>query len=113
MNDPRRQERAFDADRAFAREKARLDREEIFLYVLSVALFLVALIVYTFPSVKTVHLVYQEQRVKNAERALLAEQTRLRLRYEMMTSPEEMEKRALQNGFAALRRDRMIYVDKR
>jgi hypothetical protein len=113
MNDPRRQERTFDADRAFAREKARLDREEILLYSLSVALFLVALIIYTFPAVKTVHLVYKERGVKNAERALLAEQTRLKLRYEMITSPEEMEKRAQRNGFAALPRDRMVYVDKR
>jgi flagellar biosynthesis/type III secretory pathway M-ring protein FliF/YscJ len=113
MNERRKFERPYDPDKAFAREKARLDREEIFYYALSVAFFLLALIVYTFPSVKMVHLVYQEHKVKDAEKALKSEQTRLRLKYEMMNSPEEMEKRATQAGFAPVRRERVIYVDKK
>jgi hypothetical protein len=113
MNEPRRTYGTYDAEKTFARAKAMLDREELFFYGLSVAFFLMALIVYTFPSVKMVHLVYKEQKVKGAERALLGEQTRLRLRYEMMNSPVEMEKRATEGGFAPARRDRVIYVDKK
>jgi hypothetical protein len=68
---------------------------------------------YTFPSVKMVHQVYKEQKVKNQERALNSEQNRLKLKYEMITSPEEMEKRALARGFARSGRENVVYVEKR
>jgi hypothetical protein len=105
--------RVSEAEKRFARDNARFDMEELLYYGLSVIFFLMALIVYTFPSVKMVQLVYREQKVKTVERALMAEQTRLRLKYEMMTSPDEIEKRARDAGFSELRGNRTVYVDKK
>jgi len=100
-------------DHAFARVRARVNREELTFYILSVVFFLLALLVYTYPSVQMVHLVYREQQVKKRERDLLAEQNRLRLQLEMMTAPGEMEARAVASGFAPPATQQVIYVSKR
>ncbi len=107
----------FDApqlnDHTFNRAKARLDREELFFYGLAVIFLLLALLVYTYPSVQMVQEVYREQKIKGRERDLLAEQTRLRLEYEMLMSPEEMEQRTRAAGFAPLDKEHWVLVVKK
>ena len=100
-------------DHTYNRAKARLDREELVFYGLAVAFLLLALLVYTYPSVQMVHEVYREQKVKSRERDLLAEQTRLRLEFEMLMSPSEMEQRAVAAGFAPLDKEHMVFVGKK
>lgn len=107
----------FDApqlnDHTYNRAKARLDREELVCYGLAVVFLLLALLVYTYPSVQMVQEVYREQKIKGRERDLLAEQTRLRLEYEMLMSPMEMEQRAAAAGFAPLDKEHMVFVGKK
>lgn len=107
----------FDApplnDRTFVRAKARLDREELLFYGLAVVFLLLALLAYTYPSVQMVHEVYREQKIKSRERELLAEQTRLRLEYEMLMTPVEMETRARAAGYAPLDREHTVFVEKK
>ncbi len=100
------------SDRTFAREKARVNREELLYYILSVFFFLVALLIYTYPSVQMVQTVYREQQVKAKGKQLMAEQNRLRLKYEMMMSPDEMETRAVNSGFSAPQQEQVVYVRK-
>lgn len=107
----------FDApqlnDHVFNRVKARLDREELVCYAMAVLFLLSALLVYTYPSVQMVHEVYREQRIKSRERELLSEQTRLRLEYEMLMSPEEMEQRTRAAGFVPLDKEHWVAVVKK
>ncbi|MBI5177822.1 MAG: hypothetical protein HZA04_01010 [Nitrospinae bacterium] len=100
-------------DHAFARARARINREEFIYSVLSVVFFLIALLVYTYPSVQMVHLVYHEQQVKAEERKLMAEQSRLRLQLEMMMAPGEMEARAINGGFGVPSAPQVVFVSKR
>ncbi|MBI3793763.1 MAG: hypothetical protein HY280_03415 [Nitrospinae bacterium] len=99
-------------DVIFTRAKARVDREEMLFYGLSVGFLLLALLLYTFPSVKMVHQVYKEQKLKTKERALAAEYSRLKLQYEVAISPEEMEKQASKGGFVPSGKNRVVYVEK-
>jgi len=57
--------------------------------------------------------VYREQQVKAKERQLVAEQNRLRLKFEMIMAPDEMEARAESSGFALPSRQQVVYVRKR
>lgn len=100
-------------DRGFAREKARIGREEVIFYVLSVVLLLAGLLAYTYPSIQTVHLVYREQELKSRERGLAAERDRLRMEFEMLRSPREMEARARAAGFAPVPHERLVFVRKK
>lgn len=100
-------------DRGFRRANARMDREELAFYILSVVLLLSGLLAYTYPSIQTVHLVYREQRLKADERELLAERDRLRVEYEMLMSPVEMEDRARVAGFLPVPQERVVYLRKR
>ncbi len=100
-------------DHTFVRAKKRIDREELFFYSLAVFFFLLALLAYTYPSIEMVHQVYREQKIKSEERLLLAEQNRLRLEYQMLMSPQEMEQRAVAAGFALLDTGHVVFVRKR
>lgn len=107
----------FDAprlnDHTYVRAKARLEREELLFYGLAVVFLLLALLAYTYPSVQMVHEVYQEQKIKSRERDLLTEQTRLRLEYEMLMFPVEMEQRARAAGYIPLDKEHMVFVVKK
>jgi hypothetical protein len=109
----RRMERAHATDVAFGRAKASMEREEAAYYILSVLVLLLSLLIYIFPSVKMVNLVYRENQARAIERRIMAEQNRLKLRYEMMMAPEEMERRAFGAGFSAASLDRIVYITKK
>jgi hypothetical protein len=113
FGDMGRTERANATDIAFVRAKARMEREEAVYYVLSVLVLLLSLLIYIFPSVKMVNLVYRENQARAVERRIMADQNRLKLTFEMMMAPEEMERRAFNAGFSAASLDRIVYITKK
>jgi cell division protein FtsL len=96
----------------FAREKAKMSRSDKIYYISCVVVFLLTIIMYAYPSIQLMQQVYEERELEKEKRKLLAEQNRLRLEYEMLMSPDEMEERAKLHGYAEPAAGQIIYIKK-
>jgi len=96
----------------FAREKSRLNRRDKAFYGLSVMLFLLTMLVYAYPSIQSVQLFYEDQKLREVKRTLINMQNKLRLEYEMLISQDEMETRAFSHGYVDPAPGQIIYVRK-
>ncbi|MFQ5431042.1 MAG: hypothetical protein ACE5EN_00885 [Nitrospinota bacterium] len=97
----------------FAREKARMSRADKVYYTLSIVLFLLTVLIYGYPSIQSMKQVYEERDVKSEKRGLKVEQNRLRLEYEMLVTPDEMEARARLYGYVEPAIGQVIYIKKK
>ena len=97
----------------FAREKARMGISEKLYYTLSIALFLLTFIVYGYPSIEAMKQVYEERKLASEKQNLKVEQNRLRLEYEMLVTPDEMEARARLHGYAEPAIGQVVYIKKK
>ncbi|GMT42722.1 MAG: hypothetical protein IEMM0002_1133 [bacterium] len=96
----------------FAREKSRMEQKDKIYYGLSIALFLLTILLYTYPSIQAVHQFYEVQKLQSMKRKLMIAQNRLRLEYEMLMSPDEMEARARSRGYAEPAGNQVVYIKK-
>lgn len=97
----------------FAREKARISRADKVYYSLAVFVLLLTVLMYAYPSIQGMQLVYEKQRIEAKKRELKVEQNRLRLEYEMLMSPDEMEARAKSHGYTEPSPGQVIYIKKK
>jgi len=96
-----------------ARERIKIDRTDKIYYGSSIALVLLSILVYTYPEIQLVQQVYEEQELRMKKREPIAEQNMLRLRYEMLISPDEMEERAKFYGYREPSVNQVLYVRKK
>lgn len=97
----------------FAREKAWMSRADKIYYTLSIVLFLLTLLIYGYPSIQAMKQVYEERDLKSEKRSLKVKQNRLRLEYEMLVTPDEMEARARLYGYAKPAVGHVAYIKKK
>ncbi len=97
----------------FAREKARMSRADKVYYTLSIALFLLTVLIYGYPSIQAMKQVYEERDLKSEKHGLKVEQNRLRLEYETLVTPDEMEARARLYGYEKPAVGQVVYIKKK
>jgi len=97
----------------FSRSKAVLSRTEKMYYTLCVIFVVLAVLVYTYPSMYMLHKVYLHQLVNTDVKRQIAEQNRLKLEYEVLMSAEGMERRAVAAGFIEPIAKQIIFVEKK
>ncbi len=96
----------------FSREKTKVKMADIAYYAFSIIFFLLAVLMYTYPSIQTVQQFYKEQSYLTEEAALREMQNVLVLEYERLMSPYEMKERAGNMGFIKPEAEQVIYVKK-
>lgn len=96
----------------WSREKAKLSKSETVYYALSIVILLFSILIYTYPSIQTVHNFYAQQKMAAKQSKLKKIQNSLMLKYERLMSPYQMKARAMQNGFIEPGPNQVSYVRK-
>ena len=94
----------------YAREKAKMCGVDKACYTLAIALFLLTLLIYGYPSIQAMKQVYEERELQSEKRKLKVEQNKLRLEYEMLVTPDEMEARARMHGYSEPAIGQVVYI---
>jgi len=93
------------------KEKRGLSTEDTLFYAAGVAIFVVAILIYLWPSVKIISLRREFDSVERERKELSKHNSLLRIELQSLRSYEGIENEAFKRGFRLPRQGEVIYVE--
>ncbi|MBU2591550.1 MAG: hypothetical protein ABIJ24_03715 [Nitrospinota bacterium] len=93
------------------KEKRGLSAEDTLFYAAGIAIFVIATLIYLWPSVKIISLRREFDRVESERKDLSRHNSLLRIELQSLRSYEGIENEAVKKGFRLPRRGEVIYIE--